>query len=88
MVDCPDIFDKSDEIIIKDKRIIESLEDIIMGWERQITRIIEIYQAKVLPDWFLFFNFFLINLLFYTRRLHKVMDQFQNTNTGTKGKPV
>ncbi|KAI4469012.1 dynein heavy chain [Holotrichia oblita] len=46
MVDCPDIFDKSDEVIIKDKKIIESLEDIIMGWERQITRIIEIYQAK------------------------------------------
>lgn len=48
MVDCPDIFDKPDDVIIKDKKILESLEDIIMGWERQITRIIEVYQAKVI----------------------------------------
>ncbi|KAF2892470.1 hypothetical protein ILUMI_13689 [Ignelater luminosus] len=46
--DFPDIFDSGidDDAIIQDKKMIESLEEVIMSWERHIMKVIELYLAK------------------------------------------
>lgn len=47
MFDCPEIYDKSDNMIVKNRKILENLEEVIMSWERHITKVIEVYLAKV-----------------------------------------
>ncbi|XP_022902554.2 dynein axonemal heavy chain 10 [Onthophagus taurus] len=46
LFECADISDKTDEDIIKDKGIIENLEEVVMSWERHISKTIESYMAK------------------------------------------
>lgn len=43
----PDIFYISDEIIVKNPKMVQALEEVIMSWERHITKLIETYTAKV-----------------------------------------
>lgn len=43
----PDIFYMDDDIILKNKKMIEALEEVAMSWERHITKLIEMYCAKV-----------------------------------------
>lgn len=43
----PDIFFISDDIILKSHKMIESLEECIMAWERYIQKMIDSYAAKV-----------------------------------------
>lgn len=43
----PDINDITDEEIIKNKEIIKQLEEVIMSWERHITKVIDEQVAKV-----------------------------------------
>lgn len=43
----PDIFFISDDIIIKNQKMMEQLEDCIMAWEKYIQKMIDVYTAKV-----------------------------------------
>lgn len=46
----PDIFFMSDDIILKNPKLIESLEECIMEWERYIQKMIDLYTAKTPSD--------------------------------------
>lgn len=45
----PEIFDSNieDDTIIRDSKMVETLEEAIMAWEKHIMKIIEMYLAKV-----------------------------------------
>lgn len=47
MVDLTDILILSDERISADPSLVANLEDVVMGWERHIVKIIDNYLAKV-----------------------------------------
>lgn len=49
----PDIFYISDDIIIKNPKMVAALEEVVMSWERHITKLIEIYTAKVIINFYL-----------------------------------
>ncbi|KAF7265371.1 hypothetical protein GWI33_021219 [Rhynchophorus ferrugineus] len=39
--------DRTDEELVHDKAVIENLQEVVMGWERHIVKVIESYLAKV-----------------------------------------
>lgn len=49
MTDLTDILysGRTDEELVRDPNVIANLEEVVMGWERHILKLIEIYLAKV-----------------------------------------
>lgn len=49
MTDLTDILcsSRTDEELIHNPKVISNLEEVVMGWERHILKLIEIYLAKV-----------------------------------------
>lgn len=49
MTDLTDILcsGRTDEELVHDPTVITNLEEVVMGWERHILKLIEIYLAKV-----------------------------------------
>ncbi|XP_011694340.1 PREDICTED: dynein heavy chain 10, axonemal [Wasmannia auropunctata] len=39
----------TDDMLLKNKDIVEQMEDVVMSWEKHILKIIESYESKVLP---------------------------------------